>query len=62
MPRFRLVVCKGEAEEEVTSGTSHGNSSFSFKLSNAGDLPAKGEQEDEREECIEEAVVWRGKG
>jgi len=51
MTRFRFVVCKGEVEEVVNSGASRGNSSFFSKLSTAGGLPAKGGQEEAREDC-----------
>jgi len=51
MTRFRFVVWKGEVEEVVNSGASRGNSSFFSKLSTAGVLPAKGGQEEAREDC-----------
>jgi len=51
MTRFRFVVWKGEVEEVVNSGASRGNSSFFSELSTAGVLPAKGGQEEAREDC-----------
>jgi len=51
MTPFRFVVWKGEVGEVVNSGASRGNSSFFSKLSTAGVFPAKGAQEEAREDC-----------